>query len=39
MNGDALADPILLPSINNEFPNANFVMPNPETDWLFESAT
>jgi hypothetical protein len=39
INGDSLADPGLLPSINNEFSGVNFVMPNPETDWLFESAS
>jgi hypothetical protein len=39
LNGDSLADPNLLPSINNEFSGANFMMPNPETDWLFEQAT
>jgi len=37
-NGDSLADPSLLLSINNELPGANFLMPNPETDWLFEAA-
>jgi hypothetical protein len=38
INGDSLADPNLLPSINNELSGANFVMPTPETDWLFEAA-
>jgi hypothetical protein len=38
IKGDSLADPSLLPSISNELPGANFIMPNPETDWLSEAA-
>jgi hypothetical protein len=39
INGDSLADPNLLSAMNSEFSGANFTVPNPETDWLFESAT
>jgi hypothetical protein len=29
----------LPPSTNNKYPGANFVMPDPETDWLFEATS